>query len=207
MQTREQRTSGNSGDMNHPAQAEWMAQLYGELSRADGARMSAHLAQCAECQAKVGQWRAAMTSLDEWKLPAVRPARSAKPMLKWAIAAALVFGVGIGLAAGYLVSANSRSLATLRREMRAEFQGQLDKQREQLMTEVTRVVDERRAQDSGVTVAALRELNAAHRADYNSLHKEMETMAVLTENGLQQAEQQIVSLASNSESDKSNLIH
>src|SRR3954470_14026326 len=105
MQTRKQRTSGNSGDMNHPAQAEWMAQLYGELSQADDARLSAHLAQCAECQAKVSQWRAAMSSLDAWKLPAVRPARPAKPILKWAVAAALVFGVGIGLVAGYLASA------------------------------------------------------------------------------------------------------
>jgi uncharacterized membrane-anchored protein YhcB (DUF1043 family) len=207
MQTREQRTSGNPGDMNHPSQAEWMAQLYGELSGAEDARLSAHLAQCGECQAKVSQWRAAMSSLDEWKLPAVRPARPAKAVLKWAVAAALVFGVGIGLAAGYLASENSRNLAALRREMQAEFQVQLAKQREQLLTEVTRVVDERRAQDSGVTLAALRELSAAHRADYNSLHKEMETMAVLTENGLQQAEQQIVNLASNSETDKSNQVH
>ena len=43
MQTREQRTSGNSGDMNHPSQAEWMARLYGELSGADDARLSADI--------------------------------------------------------------------------------------------------------------------------------------------------------------------
>ncbi len=196
MQTREQTNSGSPGDLNHPPREEWMAHLYNELSHPDHERLSAHLKRCPECRVRVGEWRATMASLDKWKLPAVRPARAAQPLLKWAVAAALVFGLGLGLGSGYLLSANARNLAATRREMQTQFQVQLDQQRKQLIAEMTRVVDERSFKDSRVTLAALREMNAAHRADYDALHKELETMAVLTESGLRETHQQIVSLAS-----------
>ena len=189
MQTTEQTKSGSPGDMNHPSREEWMAHLYNELPREDQAKLSAHLKQCPECRARVSAWRAAKTSLDEWKLPALRPASSVQPLLKWAIAAALVLGLGLGLSAGYLLSANARDLAATRRELQAQFKTQLDDQREQLIAEM--------AKESSVTLAAFRAVNAAHLSEVDSLHKELETMAVLTETGLQENHDQIASLASN----------
>ena len=189
MQTTDQTKSGTPGDMNHPTREEWMALLYDELPRAEQAKLSAHLKQCSECRGRVAAWRATKTSLDEWKLPAVRSARAVQPLVKWAIAAALVLGLGLGLSAGYLLSGNVQEMAKARRDLQSQFQAQLDNQREQLVAEM--------AKESQVTLAAFRAVNAAHLAEVDSLHKELETMAVLTETGLKQNHDQIVSLADN----------
>jgi anti-sigma factor RsiW len=189
MQTTEQTTPGNPGDLNHPTREQWIAHLYGEDSAPDNARLAEHLNQCTECQARVRQWRATMTALNQWELPVSRPAPAYRLLPKWGIAAALVLGIGIGIGSSQLFSPNTRQL-------RAEFQAKLSRQHDDMMAEVTRVIDERRAQDARLTLAALRDLNGANRADYDALHKELETMAVLTEDSLRQAQQQIVTLAS-----------
>jgi Putative zinc-finger len=207
MQTREQTTAGNPGDMNHPRAEEWMAHLYGEVSQEERSRLSAHLKTCAECRGKFSQWRATVGSLDEWKLPALRPARTAPRVLKWGVAAALVLGVGLGWGGGRLFSANAKTVAELRREMRAEFQGQLDRQREQLIVDVARVVDERSLTNNRATLAALREMEAAHWAAYDTLTGKLETMAVLTESSLRAEQQQIVTLATYTEPNSTTQVH
>src|SRR5438093_10084405 len=84
--------------MTHPNSEEWMSYLYGEVSTGEKSRLSAHLAGCAECSAKVSAWRGGMKSLDEWRLPAAgRARRPWQPMLKWAAAAAIVLGLGVAM--------------------------------------------------------------------------------------------------------------
>jgi anti-sigma factor RsiW len=189
MQTTEQTKSGAPGDMSHPSREEWMAHVYDELSRPEQAKLAAHLKQCPECRARVASWRNTKSSLDQWQLPAIRPASTAQPWLKWAVAAGLVFGLGLGLSAGCLLSMNARELAATRRDMQAQFQAQLDNQREQLIAEM--------AKQSGATLAAFKAVNAAHFSEVNSLHKELETVAVLTETGLKENHDQIASLTDN----------
>jgi len=200
-----QKLRRESGLVSHPAQEEWMAWLYGELSRGNQAKLTAHLKQCPECEARVGRWREAMGLLDEWEIAPHSLRRVASPpILKWAAAAAVILALGVGFGTGRLFSTGPRNSAALRkeiqREVSVEFKARWEDQRKQLVVEVTRAIEEKRAEDGKLILAALRQIDAAHRADYNSLRKELETVAVLTQNSLQQAQQQIINLASFSQS-------
>jgi hypothetical protein len=197
MQTPDQTNAGKPGDLKHPAQEEWMSWLYGEAPRADRVRLAAHLRECPACQARMDQWSAAKSALDDWQLPEVGLPKPARPVTKWAAAAALMLGLGTGFAAAEHLAASARAadLAALRAEMQAEVRNDLAQQRRQFMAEVLKAVDDRRAEDARGTLAALREINDAHRGDYDALHKELETMAVLTQTGFQEAQEQIVGLA------------
>ena len=83
--------------MIHPTREEWMTYLYGELDRKSKTPLRAHLDSCAECRQKVAAWREAMTALNAWRLPEARSRPMwARPVLRWAVAAALLFLVAYG---------------------------------------------------------------------------------------------------------------
>jgi hypothetical protein len=191
----------NPGDMKHPTQEQWMTYLYGESAAAEKEGMDVHLEQCAECRTRVRQWRSVMNSLDGWKLPATTKRSFAQPVIKWGVAAALIFGLGCGWGLSQF-SAKKGNLALqqqMRQEFRTELTSALEKQREQLLGEAIRLVDEKRIGDKEETVAAIRRISAAQRADYNSLRRELETLAVMTETSLQETHQELVTLANTTE--------
>jgi hypothetical protein len=64
-----------------------------------------------------------------------------------------------------------------------------------LIAAVAQKLEEKRLTDQQAALAALQEVNAQHVADYASLRKELETVAVFTESGLQRAQNQITTLA------------
>ena len=66
---------------------------------------------------------------------------------------------------------------------------------ERLLAEFARSDAENRSDDQQLIFAALRQFEAKHSADLRSLRKELETVAVLTEDRLQEAQGQIVRLA------------
>gem|GEM_PF-1355035 len=82
--------------MAHPADEEWMAYLYGEVDRSTAGRLEGHLRECPRCEGEVARWRSVMSALDEWRLP--EQARGAGNLragaLRWAVAAAVLIGVG-----------------------------------------------------------------------------------------------------------------
>jgi hypothetical protein len=86
--------------VNHPTPGEWMSYLYGELSSAGSASLTAHLRGCADCRVRLAGWRAAQSGLAQWHLDGaagpLRP-RSARPALNWALAALIVLGLGYTL--------------------------------------------------------------------------------------------------------------
>jgi hypothetical protein len=186
-------TAGKFGDMKHPAREEWMEFIYGELAPAQHAALATHLKECPACAQQVAQWRTTLATLNEYKITARPTQRSRQPVLKWAIAAALVIGVGLGFGASFLLAANAKS--SVRQELRAEMKTQIARERGELLAQVMKVVDEKRAEDARATLTALDQLNTAHRADYNALHADLETVAVTTQKSLQQAQRQIVTLA------------
>jgi hypothetical protein len=186
-------TAGKPGDMKHPAREEWMEFLYGEVAPARRAGLAAHLQECPACAQQVAQWRTTMASLNEYEIAACPPRCNRQPVLKWAIAAALMIGIGLGFGASFLLAAGAKS--SVRQELAAEMKTQIARERGELLAQVMKVVDEKRAEDARATLTALDQLNTAHRADYNSLHADLETVAVTTQKSLQQAQRQIVTLA------------
>ena len=194
---------GKPEPMKHPAEEQWMSYVYGELPAAKKREFTAHLDGCPECREQVARWRGTMNALDDWKMATPVKSKETQHLLKWGIAAALMIGIGLGFGVSQGLSNNSQRESALReklqKEVRSEIKVQLTQQREHILAEVTKVMDEKRAEDNRATLVALRQMNAAHRADYNSLHKDLETMAVLTETSLRQAQQQIVTLANYSD--------
>ena len=199
MQTPNPATERTPDAMNHPPQEEWMGYLYGELPAAENARLAAHLGQCAHCMGRMEKCRDTMRQLSEWKLPPSLRVRRGRRFPRWAAAAALALGLGLALGWTQSRSARSREAAALktelRQELQTEFAAQLAQQRAQVLAEAGRIVDEKRIEDNRAIFTALREMGAQQRADLDSFHKELETMALLTETSFRQAQQQIVNLA------------
>jgi len=186
------------------------------LNADQSANLKAHLHTCPDCKSKVNEWQAARSGLDEWRVPKRRGrVVLAQPMVKWAAAAAIVLSIGVGI--GRLTSAapNVQQVRAaiepemrqeLRREFAQLFRDQLDKsasttlaasteQTRQLLAEFARAVEAKRTEDYQAINAALDKLQSQRLADFFSLKKDVDTMAVLTESGFRRAQQQLVQLA------------
>jgi hypothetical protein len=207
----------------HPTPEEWMSFLYGEDSPARHTELGAHLQTCAECRRHVQTWRGSMTALDAWAAPAAPRRWVPAPAMRWAAAAAVVLGLGIGLGR-MTTSANAemKQLTTaLRAEMetklvsaREEFDRTLQQQRAEfvetvhaaasdaageeaaeLFNRIARVIDERREKDQVAYFAALRQVEERSLTDYAALRKDLNTVAVNTDDGLSQTREQLIELA------------
>ncbi len=162
--------------MNHPTREDLVAHLYGELPPEQEAELTAHLGQCAECQQLATLWRGTMAELDSWQLPAPQPQRRPAPanlvfmpLLRWAAAACVA--VGFGFLGGRL------SAPTPDREaLRAEFAAEL----KQLVASV----ETQRAEDRRAVTEILQTMESQRTEDDAVLRRELETLAVNTEDGL-----------------------
>ena len=202
--------------MNHPTREEWMSHLYDELSTEEHDRLAAHLAVCPDCEARVVEWRAARKDLDAWQLPAKR-ARivRARPLIKWAAAAAIVLAAGFGVGRITSAAADAEKVRAaiepeirqrLHRELAQVFRAELEKtasttlaasteQTRQLLAEFAKMVEAKRTEDNQAINTALDRLESRRMADYVSLKKDLDTVAVLTDASLRRAQQQLVQLA------------
>ena len=193
-----------------------MSYLYDELSAGEHGRLAAHLAVCPDCEARVIEWRVARKDLDAWKLPAKR-ARvvRARPLIKWAAAAAIVLAAGFGVGRITSATADAEKVRIaiepeIRQQLRREFvqllRDELQKttsttltgsmeQTRQLLGQFANAIEAKRTEDSQAISAALNKLESQRVADFVSLKKDVDMMAVLTEAGLRRAQQQLVQLA------------
>jgi len=182
--------------MNHPTPEEWMSYLYAEASSKDQARFAAHLRNCHVCASQLNQWRAATNHLDAWRnadfsrqkrstlkhsaaFPKHTPSPFARPIIQWAAAALILVGVFLGGRLGSTVDTQK-----LRTEIEPEI-------RRQVIAEM----EATRAADNRAFAAALQKLNSQRIADYVSLKKELDTVAVLTDAGLRYTERELAQLA------------
>ncbi len=195
MQTNSETTPGNTGDhMKHPSREEWMEWIYEETPRTEQARLAVHLKDCAECLSHVAQWQGAMRTLDHWKMEPVRSRTgTTQRIIKWGIAAALILTAGFG--AGRLVSPASADPMALRASLKKEILAELQQQQEKQLADFKAAADQRREADNKVIFTAIAKVEADRVADYAALHKDLETVAVLTERGFNQAQEQLVTLA------------
>src|SRR5437867_8263735 len=201
--------------MNHPTREQWMSYLYDELTAEEHANLAAHLAVCPDCKAKVGDWRSALSCLDAWQVPSKRPAIApSRVMVRWAAAAAILLGAGFGI--GRLASATvtaervraeigPKIRQELRQELAQTLRAELDRtasaalaasseQAKQLLADYAKAIETKYAEDRQAIYASMNKLESQHLADYLSLKKDVDTVAVLTDVGLRRTQQQLVQL-------------
>jgi hypothetical protein len=201
--------------MNHPTREQWMSYLYDELSAEEHSSLAAHLAVCPDCKSRLSDWRSARRSLDAWQLP-LRPARVAlqRPLLRWAAAAALIIGIGVGRFAMPATANVGKIRAAIEPEIRQQLlqeltqllRTELDRtasatlaasgeQAKRWVEDYAQALEGRRTEESRAVYTALNTLKSQHLADFVSLKKDVDTVAVLTDAGLRRAQQQLVQLA------------
>ena len=186
--------------------------LYGEVTPDLRQQLKIHLEGCAECRDELERWKLSLARLDAWKLPRSRkPAEQFVPLLKWAAAAVLVFGFGIGIGR---IGASSPDAATERATLKLQIKRELRQELAQLAhDEVNRATPatlaSARSEADKLLAAFATSLQTQRDADNQtvrtaleglqlqniSLKKELDTVAVNTDAGLQQTEQQLAQLA------------
>ena len=171
--------NGSIAGVNHPSPEDCIATLYGELPQPEQAEVAQHLRDCPECRAKINGWRDAMNLLDEYRVPVVRAARpAAAPWFKWGIAAA--FALGLGFALGRFAAPAAGDTSALRASVKAEILAELSQQQHA---------------DNKLFAEAIVQSEARSSAKLLALRHDLETVAVRTQDGLQHAQEQIVTLA------------
>jgi len=180
--------------MKHPSDEQWMSYLYDEVGPEARARLSAHLRGCTVCAGQIDKWQVAARDLDAWQL---RPggAESAagrgreillRRTIQCAAAAMILLGAGFLFGRIALPAIDQKKLIAaiepeVRQQLRQEFEA-------------------KRIEDNRAVRVALEKLDAQRIADYVSLKKELDTVAVLTDAGLRDTEQQLARLADYSQS-------
>lgn len=188
-----------------------MSFLYDELAPETRAGLQAHLDACCECRVQMTAWQSAAMQMSEWKLPPKRKVAVARTLTRWAIAAAIVGLAALGGARLVALSGEVKQLRTeMREQLLLEVRRDLDSalaqvteqatksastEAQALIAAVAQKLEEKRLTDQQATLAALQKMNAQRVADYAAMRKELETVAVFTETGLERAQNQIATLA------------
>ena len=171
--------------MTHPKHEELAEFLYEDgLSPARHAEVAHHVDACDECRALVDRWRGVRTNLTTWQLPivarvpAMRSPNGTGSGLRWAVAAAVLLGGGFALAR---MTEKPVDLAALRTDLAQELRKEV---RQELVAELRNYSAKQAAwqeEFQGEVVNVVRQQAANHA----SLRKDLETMAVLTEEEIQ----------------------
>lgn len=194
--------------MKHPAETEWMDYIYNEAAPARRRELKAHLRDCPECQSRVGGWQSVGRALDR-SAPRGRAWNTLLPAkLKWAAAA--VLAIGLGYASGRAsASANAKAIEAsfgervraavevgLRESYRRELDGAVAGLRREFAEDLKKQLAASRQEQRASFVAALERVESRHAEDFTTLRKDLDTVAVLTEAGLQRTQSQLIRLAS-----------
>jgi hypothetical protein len=191
--------------MTHPTREEWMSYLYDETPAGPQESLRAHLKDCSACRTQIDTWQGASRQMNEWQLPRRRKISHFPTVARWAAAAAIA---ALAIASATNLLATKREVRQLRAEVQAqrELNAALVQVTEQasksasaeaqtLIAAIVEKLEEKRISDQQTMLAALQNLNTQRLTDYVKLRKELETVALFSEVGLQHAENQISSLA------------
>lgn len=187
-----------------------MAHLYGETPEADASTLKQHLETCPECQAQLSAWRDTMKALDEWQLPKTQTRRQPRPTRRfWRMAAAAVLVAGVGFGLGRLAAPpvdlnglRAQLEPALRQEITREMDARMASFQEQNQAALAALAqandDQRQADrqaDRQANLHLIRERDLAYAAELAAVRRDLETVAVLTDGSLRNAQNQIVRLA------------
>jgi len=111
-----------------------MTFLYGEGTRQERTSLKRHLKRCPECRGSVETWKSAKAGLSDWHLessPGLAARAAAVPVLRWALAALVVLGLGYVLGHAPLSQANTVSVSpaivsALREQLQTELRSDLE---------------------------------------------------------------------------------
>lgn len=202
--------------MKHPNRDEWVPYIFGEASPDAARTLNQHLSECADCRNQVESWRRTLKRLDAWQIPGRRKARTvARPMVRWAIAAAILLGVGFGLGQFSSARAANKNRMQLEASLRSIVATQVRDQvqnavgslevrlaqsrqaeSERLAAEFASLLKAQNEVDSAITRAVYDQLQDRFDGYYLALRKDLETVAVAADEQLQNTQLQLVELAS-----------
>jgi hypothetical protein len=184
-----------------------MSYVYDELPPEQRAGLKSHLGACAECGAQVRIWEGVGRDMDRWRLPSYRKTARTGTSVRWAAAAAIVL---LATFAGARLVALTNEVKQLRAEVRSSVKNDLNgalgqiseaaarsanAEAQTLVAALAQRLEEQRVADQQATLAALQKLAARHTEDIAVMRKELETVAVFTEAGLQRTQNQLATLA------------
>jgi hypothetical protein len=183
-----------------------MSYLYEELPAEQRAGLGSHLNDCMACQSQLKIWQGATREMDHWRSRPRRPRRQVR-FVRWAAAAAVLVFVTLG--ANRFVALNNE-VRQLRAEVRRASSTDLNAafaqvseaaaksastETQALVAALAQRLEEQRMADQQATLTALQKLSARHTEDFAVMRKELETVAVFTEAGLQRTQNQLATLA------------
>jgi anti-sigma factor RsiW len=201
--------------MTHPTRDEWAPYLFGEADPQTKARLASHLKGCPECAHEIAGWRRSLKRLDAWKLappPRAQAAAGPPALLKWAVAAALVLGLGFGWGRWSAFSAPQA-----RRVLEAQWQRQLQAaqkqfdtslaqarqellraaaaQSQEALAQLAETLEAERAEDQRALGVMYDALQRQHSIDFVALRKDLETVASRTDEEIRRARFQLYQLS------------
>lgn len=203
----------------HPTEEEWMSYLYTELPSEAREALSNHLQRCSECRTTIHRYEQTRMELDVWRLPAGRRTLSRGKTFRWAAAAILLLTTSfvIGRWSAHDTQRQARfekaweaKLAATRADLESTWQREQteflrlataeigdicrDQTQETLDTFAAQFV-EKTSRENARVMAALHRVDEERIREYASLRKGLEMVAVLTEAGFQETQQQFTHLA------------
>lgn len=174
--------------MNHPKPEEWVAYMYGETPGTVKRELREHLNSCDQCREEIGGWQRSLKGLDAWKLPRAR-SRQPKlflPMLSWAAAAAIILLLGIVIGRA---TSPKLDVEKLRQAIAPRIA-------DELRSEMAEIARDEAAGAGALTLASGRRYTDQMAQQlYESLKKDVDTVALNTEAGLSHTAQQLYQLA------------
>jgi anti-sigma factor RsiW len=200
--------------VSHPTAEEWMDFLYGECAEERRAAMETHASQCPDCAQRVKEWRASLSELDEWKLPAAEHSVSKTitqrfaPLVKWAVAAVVLLSTGF--LAGQFSSNSGKEIAALKssvaglsermqQNLTAQTNNTLVVATEVANNEANRLLAEYSASQEARRLAdqkSVGQVLAALELRLDNLHSELTTVALNTQTGFHRTHENLIALAS-----------
>jgi hypothetical protein len=202
--------------MKHPNRDEWVPYIFGESSPDTARTLDQHLGECADCRNQVDTWRRTLKRLDAWQIPTKRRrAAFAQPGVRWAIAAAIVLGLGFGLGRFSSERSATKSRMELEASLRSMVAAQVRdhvqnavsglevrlaesrrQESERLALEFASLIKTQNEVDNAITQAVFDKLRDRFDGYYLALRKDLETVAVAADEQLQDTQLKLVELAS-----------
>lgn len=210
--------------MQHPTYEQLLSHFEGSAPPAEDKELREHLHKCSQCASELAGWRRTVQKLQDAHLPEPETLPiTPGAVLKWAAAAAIVIlatGFVLGRVSAPSVSAIKKTVAAeVRQQVREELKQEMiaslgtsapggsDGFRREFRQAFERFLssdphrglalqatERRQAENQRALLALLTQIRQVHEADYLSLRRDLETVAVVADRNLRHDQQQLSQL-------------